>query len=131
VLGRSVELAFAGRHRDRYNRLLAHVFVRSGAQRLWVQGRLVRDGRARAYSLPENTACIEDLIGQEARAREEAAALWAHPAYKVRSAQNTRELLRLRRTTKSLRDACDGSRPCAARHTSISVEIGGWTSRQA
>jgi len=98
VLGRSVELAFAGRRSDRYGRLLAHVFVGSGDTRVWVQGHLVREGRARAYALAENTACVEDLIEREARARQEAAGLWSHAGYRIRSAENRRELLRLRST---------------------------------
>jgi micrococcal nuclease len=96
VLGHSVELAFGGRRKDRYGRLLAHVFVRSDSERVWVQGHMLRSGHARAYSLPGNAACIDELIAHERFAREARKGLWDHAAYQIRSADSTRELLRWR-----------------------------------
>ncbi len=49
VLGNSVELAYAQARRDRYGRLLAHLFLNRNGQRLWVQGELLSNGHARAY----------------------------------------------------------------------------------
>jgi micrococcal nuclease len=96
VLGRSVELAFSGRRKDRYGRLLAHVFVRSNKERVWVQGHMLRSGNARAYSLPDNAACMDELMAHERFARETRKGLWDHAAYQIRSADRTRELLRWR-----------------------------------
>ena len=44
VAGKAVELAFGGRRLDRYGRQLAHVFLQVGADRVWVQGDLIRHG---------------------------------------------------------------------------------------
>ena len=96
VLGRSVELAFVGRRTDRYDRLLAHVFVRSGTARVWVQEHMLRTGHARAYSLPDNVACMDELMAHERVAREARRGLWDHAAYQIRPAERTRELLRWR-----------------------------------
>jgi endonuclease YncB( thermonuclease family) len=96
VLGRSVELGFAGRRTDRYGRLLAHVFVRSGQERIWVQAHLLRTGHARAYSLPDSAACMAELMAHERPAREARKGLWDHAAYQIRPAERTRELLRRR-----------------------------------
>ena len=98
VAGRSVRLAFAGRRSDRYGRLLAHVFVaRSNGEteRVWVQGEMLRQGHARAYSLEGSAHCLAELIGHEAVAREAAAGMWAEAAYAVRAADDVRTLLRL------------------------------------
>jgi micrococcal nuclease len=96
VLGRSVELAFAGRRTDRYGRLLAQVFVRTAGQRIWVQAHMLKSGHARAYSLPDGAACMDELLAQERRAREARLGLWDHAAYQIRSAERPRELLRWR-----------------------------------
>ncbi len=61
VRGQSVELAFSGRRSDRYGRLLAHVFLRRGGERVWVQGELLSSGHARAYGLPGSLACMPNF----------------------------------------------------------------------
>src|SRR5690606_35485154 len=50
--GRAVKLATAGRARDCYGRLLAHLFIEEGTERVWVQGEMLAHGHARAYGLP-------------------------------------------------------------------------------
>ena len=47
VLGKTVTLGYGGLRTDRYNRLLAHLFLPDGA---WVQGRLLEDGMARGQT---------------------------------------------------------------------------------
>ena len=96
VLGRTIELAFAGRRSDRYGRRLAQVFVDRDGERVWVQGYLLSHGHARAYALAGNTACLKELIAHEAVARESGQGLWASGAYKLRRATRTRELLERR-----------------------------------
>ncbi len=93
--GRTVRLAFAGRRTDRYARLLAHVFVGTGSDRVWLQGELLKKGLARAYALEGSTPCLSDLIAHESIARERAAGLWAETIYAVRSADDISTLLRL------------------------------------
>ena len=98
VLGKSVELGFAGRRTDRHGRLLAHVFVIAAESRIWVQGHMLKAGLARAYSLPENTACMDEISSHEQLSRESRAGLWADAAYRIRSADDVFELLRFRST---------------------------------
>lgn len=96
VLGQTVQLAFAGRRVDRYGRALAHAFTVRNGERLWVQGEMLRHGHARAYGLPGNFACIDELLAHEKLARAENAGLWANSAYRVRPAVRSRDLMRLR-----------------------------------
>ena len=98
MLGRAVELAFAGRRTDRYGRLLAHVFAERDGQRAWVQGELLLRGHARAYGLPESATCLSELIQHEAVAGARASACGPSPAYAERAAYRTRELMRYRGT---------------------------------
>lgn len=94
VLARSVALARVGTTRDRYGRITAHVFVQGPDGRAeWVQGAMLAAGHARAYALPGVTACLGALIATERPAREERRGLWAHAAYGVRDATDTRDLL--------------------------------------
>ena len=96
LVGRSVELAFSGRRRDRYGQLLAQVFVLSGEHRDWLQGRLVERGLARAYGLPGRFACIEDLLAREKLAFSQQRGLWRNARYQVRQAERTAGLMRYR-----------------------------------
>ena len=96
VAGRSVELASSGRARDRYGRLLAHLFLEENGERVWVQGRLLSTGHARAYGLPESFACARELLAHERVAREAQAGLWANAAYATRAALEAGKLLRYR-----------------------------------
>jgi len=99
ILERPVVLALEARGKDRYGRLLAQVFVRGEeASPAWVQGHLLSHGLARVVGAPELPNCLEALLGQERRARQANAGLWAAPAYQVRKAWRTAELLRLRST---------------------------------
>jgi len=98
VLGRSVELAYGGRRRDRYGRLLAHLFLDRAGERVWVQGQLLSSGHARAYGLPGSFACMRELLAHERAGREAQAGLWSNAAYAVRPAWRTRALMRMRNT---------------------------------
>jgi hypothetical protein len=99
VLGRSVELANAGRRRDRYGRLLAHLFIdRDGGERVWVQGELLKGGHARAYGLPGSFACMREMLAHERVARAARAGLWSNGAYRTRSALRPGTLMRYRNT---------------------------------
>ena len=88
VVGRSVELATSGRAKDRYGRLLAHLFLDDNGDRVWVQGRLLSTGHARAYGLPDNFACAGELLAHERVARAAGIGLWANAAYATRKADD-------------------------------------------
>ena len=91
--GKDVELKFGGRRNDRHGHLLAHVFV--GKQRIWLQDALIAQGLARAYSFPDNRACVGELSLREAVARKAERGLWAVSAYRVRDAADADDLGRL------------------------------------
>ena len=96
VTGRAVELAYGKRRTDRYGRLLAHLFIERDGERVWVQGRLLSMGQARAYGLPGSFECLAELMAHERAAREARVGLWSLGTYAPRSAEQSRALLRLR-----------------------------------
>jgi endonuclease YncB( thermonuclease family) len=100
VAGRQVDLVYSDRRIDRYGRLLAHVFVlpsaATGGDPVWVQGALVSQGHARAYVLPGNTACLDELLALERQARDRRLGLWNTQHFAVRDSANARHLLALR-----------------------------------
>lgn len=93
VEGRTVELSYQARRRDRYGRLMAQVVVRSGEGAQWVEERLVRSGHARAYALPGHDACLRELMRAEEAARKERLGLWQQAIYAVESADNAEAIL--------------------------------------
>lgn len=113
VGGKAIDLAFSGRRLDRYGRHLAHVFlndpiVLSQTQtRHWVQGDLIASGLARAYTLPGNTACIDDLLLQENHARANQTGNWGSGIFQDRNAHDPRELARFRDTFQTLEGRID------------------------
>jgi micrococcal nuclease len=94
VEGRTVELRYEARRRDRYGRTLAHVFVRTANGLAWVEESLIRSGHARAYALPGQAACLGPLMRAEEGAREQRAGLWQQAIYEIESAGNAEALLR-------------------------------------
>lgn len=81
VLGRTVELRFAGIRRDRHGRVVAHVFV----GRRWVQGEMLRRGLARVQSSVDNRTGVAEMLAREARARAKRRGIWRDPFYAVRA----------------------------------------------
>jgi hypothetical protein len=93
TVGQQITLYISGRKRDRYDQLLAHVITPDGT---WLQGRLLQEGLARAYSYADNRACIADMLALEQAARAQRKGLWGFPALQPVSADKTRLLLRRR-----------------------------------
>lgn len=99
IAGKAVELAYAGFRLDRYGRHLAHVFLAAPHDsHTWVQGALVGQGWARAYTLPGSTACIGELTAAEAAARAAKAGHWGTGIFSQIEAHDTRLLVRYRET---------------------------------
>jgi len=94
VTGQSLLLEQDKRATDRYGQQLAQAFIVTGEGQVWLQGRMVEQGLARAYSFPDNRGCAAELIALEADARQAHRGLWTNAAYAVRPAEATRELLR-------------------------------------
>ncbi len=103
VGGQSVALTFAGPRADRHGRVLAHLFVTRDGVDIWVQGRLVETGMARAYALPKSDGCIAQLLEREKAARTSGAGLWSHAAYQIRPGDRPTELAPYRYTFQIVR----------------------------
>jgi endonuclease YncB( thermonuclease family) len=95
MLGRSVALRFGGERSDRFGRLQAQAYLPEGDALRWVQGHLLGQGLARAYTQAGNRACAAALLAAEAIARRERRGLWADAAYRPRRAERAHELTRL------------------------------------
>jgi micrococcal nuclease len=72
--GARVVLAYDVDRLDRYGRTLAYVYRVSDA--LFVNESLVRDGFARAYTVPPNVEHADDFVAWQRQAREAGAGLW-------------------------------------------------------
>lgn len=79
VASASLELRVAEgeTQRDRHDRLLAHVFVLRGDERIWVQAHLVSAGLARAASFVRHRGCARALQRLEDGARANRVGLWS------------------------------------------------------
>jgi micrococcal nuclease len=86
ALGKAVRLGYGGEEIDRYERVLAHLFVSHSAGEIWAQQAMVARGMARVYSFPDNRACLDLLFAAEGRARLGGLGIWRDPYYSVRSA---------------------------------------------
>lgn len=96
-LGRKAVLRFGGRRRDRYGRLLAHVFIeQENAKELWLQAALIEKGLALAYSFADNRACMHKLQQKESAARKANAGFWGRGLFSVRDARNASSMYPLR-----------------------------------
>ena len=102
VAGQPVELASAGRRIDRYGRHLVHAFVQRDGERVWVQGRMIERGFARAYGLPGHLACLDELLARERVAREGRLGHWGSGVFADRDVGDLRALVGYRDTFQTL-----------------------------
>ena len=94
VAGQSLLLEFDQRKTDRYGVLFAQAFVVNADGSYWLQGRMVEEGLARAYSFPDNHGCAAELVELENGARALNRGLWANAAYAIRDAARPRDIMR-------------------------------------
>ena len=94
TLKKPVLLRFGGEDVDRHGRTLAQVFVQ-GEPQVWVQQAMIAQGMARAYSFPDNRACVPELLAAESRARSMKLGIWGDPYYTVRRADRPAAMLAL------------------------------------
>ena len=94
VTGQSLLLEFDQRKTDRYGVQLAQAFVVGDGDTFWLQGRMVEEGLARAYSFPYNHGCAAELVELENGARALGRGLWANAAYAIRDASKPRDIMR-------------------------------------
>ncbi len=76
VLGKQVQIAFATARRDRYGRLLGHLFTSHDGPRQWIEGELLGRGLARAAALPDDGSCLAELMAHERLARTDVSGVW-------------------------------------------------------
>ena len=74
--GLELRVAEGEAQRDRHDRLLAHVFVLRGEERIWVQAHMISAGLALAVSFSRNRACARELQQLENAARANRVGLW-------------------------------------------------------
>ena len=93
ALNRPVRLGYGGEEVDRYERALAHLFVKGPEGEQWAQQAMIAQGLARVYSFPDNRACLDLLLAAEGRARAAGLGIWSDPYYSVRAADRPEDLL--------------------------------------
>ena len=82
---RHVKLTYDTNKTDRYDRLLAHLYLTDGT---WVNKALVEAGVAHVYSFPDNRAHVPALLKAEKQARAAGKSMWQHPNWQVLDAKN-------------------------------------------
>ncbi|MEL6956388.1 MAG: thermonuclease family protein [Pseudomonadota bacterium] len=89
VLGREVQLHYAGLTRDRYDRALAHVTTvdRLGPA-YWINLELIERGAVRVRSYPDTARGSDQLYEVEEEARLAGQGLWALADYRVEDARD-------------------------------------------
>ncbi|MDE1173198.1 MAG: thermonuclease family protein [Parvibaculaceae bacterium] len=88
-LGKTVTLRYGGAEKDRYQRLLAHLFLPDGR---WIQQAMIEQGLARVYSFPDNQSCVDALLASEQTARTARRGIWALTYYAIRDAADASRL---------------------------------------
>jgi hypothetical protein len=77
LVGREVVLRRSGPERDRYGRLLAHLFVPDPQSERWIQADLVAQGEARVAARVGDRGCARELLAREKAAREAKLGVWS------------------------------------------------------
>lgn len=83
LVGREVELRYAGNRVDRHGRVLTQLFI----GKRWVEGEMLNRGLARVESAADNRTGIADMLAREAKARRARRGLWRDGYYAVRRAE--------------------------------------------
>ena len=89
LTGQKVKVVLGKRKRDKYGRLLAHLYTKNtdGTYDNWVNGLLVKKGMAHVYSFPDNREGTTKLQVIEKEARQNHLGLWALPRWEIRQAE--------------------------------------------
>lgn len=98
AMSKEIELRFASGEdeRDRHGRLLAQAYVRTGNETIWVQGHLVGEGYALAYSFSGHRACARELQQLEENARAARKGHWRRGSFTVLPAAQPAEISKRR-----------------------------------
>ncbi|MDX8410978.1 MAG: thermonuclease family protein [Mariprofundaceae bacterium] len=85
--GQVVRLKTDVEKRDRYDRLLAQVYLRDGT---WINGELIAQGWAHVYTFPPNIRWAGDLLKLERSARRAKRGIWDKQRFQVLNAASVR-----------------------------------------
>lgn len=88
LTGQKVTLRFDVEPRDKYNRLLAYLYLPDGT---FFNEKLVREGYARILTIPPNVAFADLFLEAEREAREQNRGLWALEPDSSRSAPASKQ----------------------------------------
>lgn len=80
---KDVRLEFGKKRKDRYKRLLAHVYTKDGT---WVNAEMIKNGLAHVYTFPDNRLRGNELLKIEDIARQNKTGMWQHKRWKVQQA---------------------------------------------
>jgi len=103
VLGKQVQIAFATAKQDRYGRLLGHLFTAHDGPRQWIEGELLGRGLARAAALPDDGACLTELLAHERLARADVSGVWRLRLYAPKPALQVAALAGVRSSFQIVR----------------------------
>ena len=81
ILGKNIYLYKAQEKRDRYGRILGHVFLKDGR---WVQGEILKSGMAQVYSFADNRLLVAEMLEEEHLAEKLKLGLWKNQFYKIK-----------------------------------------------
>ena len=73
VAGKTVRLEFDTQKRDKYNRLLAHVYVNN----IHVNARMIEEGYAKILIIPPNTKYADQFLRLQRIAKEQKKGIWS------------------------------------------------------
>jgi len=73
ISGRLIQLTFDQEKKDRYGRLLAHLYTKDGR---WINGEMVESGMAHAYTFAPNFRHCDELLQKERAARAAKRGIW-------------------------------------------------------
>jgi len=94
LAGQTVLLKGLGPERDRYGRLLAHVYIKADGVERWIQADLVASGNARVAAHVGERSCAASLMAHERGARQAGLGLWSDPYYAARRAEDPTSVAR-------------------------------------
>tara|TARA_R110000868_G_scaffold218576_1_gene469055 strand:- start:212747 stop:213532 length:786 start_codon:yes stop_codon:yes gene_type:complete len=80
LFNKRVRLEFGERYKDRYNRLLAHVYMEDGT---WINRELIALSLAHVYSFPDNRAHTNTLIELENNVKLKKQGIWGLERWKT------------------------------------------------
>jgi micrococcal nuclease len=72
VHGKKIQLEFDTVRRDKYNRLLAYVYIDGE----FVNARLIEEGYAKVYIIPPNVKYADDFLELQRKAKEQKKGIW-------------------------------------------------------